>query len=83
MTTTMANAPEGYALVKYIRQSDLTTDCWMVQIWGLRYCSGMEDREPCEFLATEECGGYRIRHAILKGEYPKDGLPNIMVKGRK
>jgi len=54
-----------YGISKVIRSSDLTSECWPVQIRGLRYCSGMENREPCEFLATKECGGHRIRHEIL------------------
>ena len=56
---------------KRIYQKDLTPDCWSIQFWGLPYC------RKCEYLATDECGGQRIRKEILTGEYPKDGLPDI------
>lgn len=56
---------------KVIRSSGLTSDCWSIQSWGLPYC------RKCEYLATEDCGGYRIRTLILRGKYPKDGLPDI------
>jgi hypothetical protein len=63
---------------KRIRQKDLTSDCWMVQVWSLPYCSGFGDPESaCEYLGTEECGGERIRKLILSGEYPKEGLPDV------
>lgn len=66
------------ARTKRINQKDLTSDCWMVQVWGLPYCSGFGDPvDACEYLDTEECGGERIRKLILKGEYPKNGLPNM------
>lgn len=56
---------------KRIYQKDLTSDCWSIQIWGLPYC------RTCEYLATEDCGGYRIRKKILSGEYPVHGLPDV------
>lgn len=63
---------------KVISQAYLTSDCWSVQVWGLPYCSGHGDPDSiCEFLATEECGGQHIRKLMLRGEYPKDGLPGI------
>jgi len=31
----------------------------------------------CEYLATEECGGQRIRKKILSGKYPVNGLPDV------
>jgi len=63
---------------KRIYQKDLTSDCWMVQVWGLDYCSGFADPDNvCEYLGTDECGGERIRKLILAGKYPKDGLPDV------
>jgi hypothetical protein len=56
---------------KRIYQKDLTSDCWSVQFWGLPYC------RTCEYLATEECGGYNIRKKILSGKYPVNGLPDV------
>jgi hypothetical protein len=41
--------------IKIVKQSDLTSECWSVQVWGLQYC------EKCEFKDTDECGGKRIR----------------------
>jgi hypothetical protein len=59
---------------KIVMQSDLSSDCWTIQIWGLTRC------RECEYLATEECGGYRIRRKILSGRYPKHGLPDIRLR---
>jgi len=61
---------------KNAKQAQLTSDCWPVQVWGLSYCSGFGSYEGmCEFLATEDCGGTNIRRLILRGIYPKTGLP--------
>jgi hypothetical protein len=66
---------------KRIYQKDLTLDCWSVQVWGLPYCSGFGDYDQmCEYLATEDCGGYAIRKRILAGEYPVNGLPDVKDK---
>ncbi|MFX0205008.1 MAG: hypothetical protein ACFFDT_03415 [Candidatus Hodarchaeota archaeon] len=63
---------------KRVRQKDLTSDCWPVQVWGLPYCSGFGDYEQmCEYLGTEDCGGYGIRKRILAGEFPVNGLPDV------
>ena len=63
---------------KRIYQKDLTSECWPIQFWGLPYCSGFGDYEGmCEFLATDECGGRRIRKLILSGKYPLNGLPDV------
>ena len=40
---------------KVIKQADLTTECWLIQIWGKEHC------KSCEFRGTKECGGKRIR----------------------
>ena len=38
---------------KRINQSDLSSDCWPVQIWGLSYCSGFGNPDnSCEYLDT-------------------------------
>lgn len=69
------NGQEFEVMVKKVNAKDLTSECWPVQVWGLAYCSGFGDYERmCEYLATEECGGQRIRKLILTGKYPKDGL---------
>jgi len=66
---------EGAAFkVKRIYQKDLTPDCWSIQFWGLPYC------RRCEYLATDECGGQRIRKEIFTGEYPRNGLPEVREK---
>ena len=56
---------------KIINQSQLTSDCWMIQSWGLPYC------RDCDLLGTEDCGGYRIRKLIFQSKYPVDGLSEI------
>lgn len=45
---------------KEIDQSKLTSDCWLIQINGLKAC------EKCKFLNTEECGGKNIRNNLLE-----------------
>jgi hypothetical protein len=61
---------EFLSKTKVIRQKELTSDCRPVQVWGLPYC------RDCKYLATEDCGGYRIRKSIFSGKYPKNGLPD-------
>jgi hypothetical protein len=61
--------------IKVIRSRYLTPECCSVQAWGLPYC------RECEYLATEDCGGYRIRREILAGKYAKDGLPDVSRHG--
>jgi hypothetical protein len=56
---------------KIISSRYLTSECWSVQFWGLPHC------RECGYLATEMCGGLRIRKSILSGEYPVGGLPDI------
>jgi hypothetical protein len=56
---------------KVISSKGLTPECWSIQFWGLPHC------RTCEYLATEDCGGYRIRKDILSGKYLKDGLPEV------
>lgn len=55
---------------KLIRQSDLTSECWTIQMWGIEAC------KDCEALNTKECGGARIREQIARRKYPTNGLPN-------
>ena len=38
-----------------INQASLTSECWSVQLFGLKHC------KTCEFLNTKECGGENIR----------------------
>jgi hypothetical protein len=62
---------------KIISSSGLTSECWSIQFYGLPYC------RKCDYLATEDCGGYGIRKEILNGDYLKDGLPDVGGKDRK
>ena len=55
--------------VKSIKQSELTSECWLIQIWGLSAC------KTCEVKDTEECGGKAIRKDLL--ESGKHGKINI------
>jgi hypothetical protein len=61
--------------VKVISSRYLTSECWLIQAWGLPHC------RECEYLATEECGGTRIRKDILAGRYAKGGLPDVLGHG--
>jgi hypothetical protein len=51
-----------------VPQSELTSDCWPVQIQGLDAC------ETCEFKGTEECGGTAILKKIEEGTFPEHGI---------
>lgn len=62
---------ESRAKTKILSGRYLTSECWSIQFWGLPHC------RECEYLATEMCGGLRIRKGILAGEYPLQGLPDI------
>jgi len=41
--------------MRSIPQSDLTGECWTVQMQGLSAC------DRCEYKDTKECGGTKIR----------------------
>jgi hypothetical protein len=38
-----------------INQEDLTSECWLVQFYGLDYC-----KNRCELYKTQDCGGENI-----------------------
>ncbi len=59
---------------KVVKQSDLTADCWPVQVWGISAC------DDCVALNTTNCGGKSIRKKILRGEFSEKGLPSINEK---
>jgi len=46
--------------IKIVKQSDLTSECFSIQVWGIGSC------ETCEALNTDECGGQEIRKKLLK-----------------
>jgi len=56
---------------KVISQKSLTSDCWLVQFWGLKAC------ERCEYKGSPDCGGKRILSLIEKGKFSQSGLPDI------
>lgn len=63
---------------KKVYKKDLSSDCWMVQVWGLPYCSGFGSYENmCEYLSSKECGGQQIRKKILTKQFPINGLPDV------
>ena len=45
---------------KEIKQSELISDCWLIQFNGLSAC------ENCELLDTPDCGGQAIRKQLLQ-----------------
>jgi hypothetical protein len=47
---------------KEVKLSQLTPDCWLVQIEGLEACKN------CEFKNTPNCGGGESLKRILKQE---------------
>lgn len=57
--------------VKSIRQADLTSDCWGIQMWGLSAC------EECDYKGTDLCGGEAIIEKIKQGAFPEGGLPEV------
>ena len=42
-------------ITRTVSQQNLSSECWLVQMWGLTDC------ETCEYKDTSECGGKRIR----------------------
>jgi len=57
--------------VKTINQSQLTSDCWMIQFWGSEACN------KCEYLNKKDCSGKKIRRLIKQDKFPINGFPNI------
>ena len=57
--------------IKTINQNQLTSDCWLIQFWGIKEC------EKCGVKNTKDCGGKKIRSLIKKGKFPENGLPDI------
>ena len=57
--TNQANTKEGERnpTVRSIPQSQLTSECWLVQFSGLDRC------DKCEFKNTNKCGGQSIRES--------------------
>lgn len=43
------------SVVRRVKQKNLSSECWLVQIWGLDYC------KTCEYRNSAECGGKNIR----------------------
>lgn len=41
--------------VRTVKQSNLSGECWLVQMWGLDHCN------TCEVKGTADCGGQNIR----------------------
>lgn len=61
-TAKVKNALLVIASSKEIDQSQLTSDCWTIQINGLSACN------KCRFLNTPDCGGKKIRKQLLKSQ---------------
>ena len=51
-----------------VKQGELTSDCWVIQIQGIEACKG------CELKDTKDCGGIDIIAQIQTGTYPKTGI---------
>ena len=51
-----------------VKQSDLTSDCWLIQIQGIEAC------KECEAKGTKDCGGINILAQMDLGKYPRAGI---------
>lgn len=71
-----ARVPE-FMGTKVVRAKLMTSECWFVQVWGLRACRG------CDEKGTKECGGERIRKLIRAGKFSKTGLPDVRQEEKK
>ncbi len=56
--------------IKNIKQSELSSECWLVQVWGFDQC------KTCPAYKTKDCGG----QAILKTKKNEKGF-EIPLKG--
>ena len=60
MKASKGKIENGQLVLKDTVESDsLTSECWGIQLWGLKEC------EECEFLDTPDCGGTAIRKRLL------------------
>jgi hypothetical protein len=41
--------------IKTVHQNNLSSECWLVQMFGLNHC------ETCELKGKRDCGGKNIR----------------------
>ena len=48
-----------------IKQNELTSECFIIQMWGIESC------DSCECLNTNECGGQEIRKKLLNNNENK------------
>ncbi len=47
---------------KEVDQSKLTSDCWLIQLEGLKAC------DRCQYLNKRDCGGKAIRKSLIVKE---------------
>lgn len=40
--------------IKLVNSAELTTECWLIQLYGLEYC------KTCDFKGKKDCGGKYI-----------------------
>ena len=55
--------PKTLMKIKLVKQNELTSDCWSVQIWGLESC------DFCPYINTEDCGGKDIRRKLMNDKH--------------
>ena len=48
--------------IKQIKQSELSSECFMVQIFGFDTCL------TCEYKNTDECGGKEVRKSQVNSK---------------
>lgn len=63
--------------IKIISQKMLSSECWLVQVWGFEVCT------DCRYQDTEQCGG---RNILITGQNilgHKIPLPDVCYKTRR
>jgi len=63
--------------VRIVHSSNLSSECWMVQVWGLSRCT------TCPYDNTQECGGRNIQNTginALGKNVPINGQPDRSLK---
>ena len=58
----LENGELKFKNVKQINQSELTSDCWLIQINGLSEC------DKCSVRNTDECGGGNTLKQLIKNK---------------
>ena len=47
---------------RIVKQANLSSECWNIQIWGIDTC------DKCKFRGRRACGGKQIRKTLLNNK---------------